>query len=180
MGEAPEAIGLVESVADVARLELADPERVAYVTQTTLSVDETAEIVAALREQFPRLRGPATEDICYATSNRQRAVKELLPHVDLLLVIGSDNSSNSQRLVEVAKAAGVSAFLVDGVEEIDASWLAKAETVGLTSGASAPEVLVEEACAWFRANGVDDIRELRPERESVFFRLPAEVRRSAA
>ena len=180
MGEAPEAIVLVESVADVGRLEVLDPARVAYVTQTTLSVDETAEIVAALRAKFPRLHGPAKEDICYATTNRQRAVKELLPHVELLLVIGSDNSSNSQRLVEVARAAGVAAWLVDGADEIDEAWLADVVTVGLTSGASAPEVLVEEVCEWFRARGVEEIGELRPERENVFFRLPAEIRRSAA
>ena len=180
MGEAPEAIVLVESAEDVARLEVPDPDRVAYVTQTTLSVDETAAIVAALRAKFPHLHGPAKEDICYATTNRQRAVKELLPHVDLLLVIGSQNSSNSQRLVEVARAAGVMSYLVDRVDEIDDAWLAGAKTVGLTSGASAPEVLVAEVCSWFRARGVDDISELRPEREDVFFRLPAEVRRSAA
>ena len=180
MGEAPAAIVLVESAEDVARLEVPDPDRVAYVTQTTLSVDETAAIVAALRAKFPHLHGPAKEDICYATTNRQRAVKELLPHVDLLLVIGSQNSSNSQRLVEVARAAGVTSYLVDRVDEIDDAWLAGAKTVGLTSGASAPEVLVAEVCAWFRARGVDDISELRPEREDVFFRLPAEVRRSAA
>jgi 4-hydroxy-3-methylbut-2-enyl diphosphate reductase len=180
MGEAPAAIVLVESAEDVARLEVPDPDRVAYVTQTTLSVDETAAIVAALRAKFPHLHGPAKEDICYATTNRQRAVKELLPHVDLLLVIGSQNSSNSQRLVEVARAAGVTSYLVDRVDEIDDAWLAGAKTVGLTSGASAPEVLVAEVCSWFRARGVDDISELRPEREDVFFRLPAEVRRSAA
>jgi 4-hydroxy-3-methylbut-2-en-1-yl diphosphate reductase len=180
MGEAPESIVLVESVEDVARLEVPDPERVAYVTQTTLSVNETAVIVDALRDRFPRLHGPAKEDICYATTNRQRAVKQLLPHVQLLIVIGSRNSSNSQRLVEVAQASGVRSHLIDGVDEIDAVWLRDVETVGLTSGASAPEVLVDEVCEWFRARGVGEIRELRPERENVFFRLPAEVRRSAA
>ncbi len=180
MGEAPGAIVLVESAEDVARLDVPDPDRVAFVTQTTLSVDETAEVVAALREKFPRLHGPAKEDICYATTNRQRAVKELLPHVDLLLVIGSQNSSNSQRLVEVARAGGIPAHLVDGADEIDETWLAGVETVGLTSGASAPEVLVVEACEWFRSRGVDEIAELRPERENVFFRLPVEVRRPAA
>ena len=179
MGEAPAAIVLVESAEDVARLEVPDPDRVAYVTQTTLSVDETAAIVAALRAKFPHLHGPAKEDICYATTNRQRAVKELLPHVDLLLVIGSQNSSNSQRLVEVARAAGVMSYLVDRVDEIDDAWLAGAKTVGLTSGASAPEVLVAEVCSWFRARGVDDIRPHRSVYEDVVFRLPVELRRGS-
>jgi 4-hydroxy-3-methylbut-2-enyl diphosphate reductase len=180
MGEAPERTLLVESVEDVERLTIPDPDRVAYVTQTTLSVDETNEIVAALRERFPSLRGPAKEDICYATTNRQRAVKALLPHVDLLLVIGSDNSSNSKRLVEVARAAGVASYLVDDVGELDEAWLEGVETAGLTSGASAPESLVVEACDWFRARGVAEIENFSFERENVFFRLPVELRRSAA
>jgi 4-hydroxy-3-methylbut-2-en-1-yl diphosphate reductase len=178
MGEAPDSTVLVQSVADVARLAIADPARVAYVTQTTLSVDETAEIVEALRRRFPALRGPATEDICYATTNRQRAVKELLPHVQLLLVIGSHNSSNSRRLVEVAHAADVEARLLDDADELEESWFRGVETVGVTSGASAPETLVAGVCDWFRAHGVADIRELRPEREDVVFRLPAELERS--
>jgi 4-hydroxy-3-methylbut-2-en-1-yl diphosphate reductase len=180
MGEAPGSIVLVESVEDVERLRVADPARVAYVTQTTLSVDETTEIIAALRRKFPALHGPEKEDICYATTNRQRAVKELLAHVDVLLVIGSDNSSNSKRLVEVARAAGVTAYLIDGVADVDEAWLADAETVGVTSGASAPEILVEELCDWFRERGVQEVREHRPATENVFFRLPVEVRRSAA
>ena len=182
MGEAPEAIVLVESVADAERLEVPDPERVAYVTQTTLSVNETDEIVAALRRRFPSLRGPEKEDICYATTNRQQAVKDLVAHVQLLLVIGSPNSSNSQRLVEVGKAAGLASHLVENEREVDERWLAGVETVGLTSGASAPEVLVEQVCAWFRARGVEEIRELRPARENVVFKLPAELgrRRPAA
>jgi 4-hydroxy-3-methylbut-2-enyl diphosphate reductase len=180
MGEAPESTVLVESVADVDRLTVPDPAHVAYVTQTTLSVDETAEIVEALRRRYPALHGPEKEDICYATTNRQRAVKELLRHVDLLLVIGSDNSSNSKRLVEVGEAAGVKSFLVEDAAAVDERWLDGVETVGLTSGASAPEALVDELCAWFRARGVDEIRELRPERETVVFKLPAELGRSAA
>ena len=180
MGEAPEQTLLVESVDDVARLSVLDPDRVAYVTQTTLSVDETNEIVAALKEKFPALRGPAKEDICYATTNRQRAVKALLPHVELLLVIGSANSSNSKRLVEVARAAGVESYLIDDVSEIDEGWLERVETVGLTSGASAPESLVTEVCDWFRARGVDQVEDFSFERENVFFRLPVELRRSAA
>jgi 4-hydroxy-3-methylbut-2-enyl diphosphate reductase len=180
MGEAPESILLVESAEDVRALSVPDPSRVAFVTQTTLSVDETAEIVAALRRRFPTLRGPEKEDICYATTNRQLAVKELLPQVDVLLVIGSANSSNSQRLVEVAHAAGLPAYLVESEAELDEAWLADIETVGLTSGASAPEELVEQVCAWFRARGVEEIRELRPAEENVSFKLPAELRRSAA
>ena len=180
IGEAPERTVLVERVEDVADLAVPDPERVAYVTQTTLSVDETNEIVSALRERFPALHGPAKEDICYATTNRQRAVKALLPHVELLLVIGSDNSSNSKRLVEVARAAGVDSYLIDDVGEIDEAWLEGVETLGLTSGASAPESLVTEVCDWFRAQGVTEIENFSFERENVFFRLPVEVRSSAA
>ncbi|HEX6491817.1 MAG TPA: 4-hydroxy-3-methylbut-2-enyl diphosphate reductase [Gaiellaceae bacterium] len=180
MGEAPGSIVLVESVDDVAALFVPDPDRVAFVTQTTLSVDETAEIVAALRRRFPALHGPATEDICYATTNRQLAVKELLPEVDLLLVIGSANSSNSKRLVEVARAGGRPAYLIESDAEIEEAWLDGVETVGLTSGASAPERLVERVCEWFRARGVAEIEEPRPARENVFFKLPVEPRRSAA
>ena len=179
-GEAPESIVLVESVGDAEQLEVEDPERVAYVTQTTLSVDETREIVAALRRRFPALHGPAKEDICYATTNRQQAVKELLSHVQLLLVIGSANSSNSQRLVDVSQAAGVPARLIESIAELDEAWLDDVETVGLTSGASAPEVLVEAVCDWFRQRGVDEIRELTPAEENVFFKLPVELLRQPA
>jgi 4-hydroxy-3-methylbut-2-enyl diphosphate reductase len=179
-GEAPESIVLVESVADAERLEVEDPERIAYVTQTTLSVDETREIVAVLRRRFPALHGPEKEDICYATTNRQQAVKELLGHVQLLLVIGSANSSNSQRLVDVSEAAGVRARLIESIEELDQGWLDDVETVGLTSGASAPEVLVAAVCDWFRGRGVEEIRELTPAEENVFFKLPAELRQQPA
>jgi 4-hydroxy-3-methylbut-2-enyl diphosphate reductase len=179
-GEAPQSIVLVESVADAERLEVEDPERIAYVTQTTLSVDETREIVAVLRRRFPALHGPAKEDICYATTNRQQAVKELLGHVQLLLVIGSANSSNSQRLVDVSEAAGVRARLIESIEELDEGWLDDVETVGLTSGASAPELLVEAVCDWFRGRGVEEIRELTPAEENVFFKLPAELRQQPA
>jgi 4-hydroxy-3-methylbut-2-enyl diphosphate reductase len=180
MGEAPEAIVLVESVADAERLEIEDPDRVAYVTQTTLSVDETREIIAVLHRRFPRLHGPEKEDICYATTNRQQAVKDLLAHVQLLLVVGSANSSNSQRLVEVAQASGVASYLIESRHALEEGWLADVETVGVTSGASAPEVLVEGVCDWFRAGGVGDIREFSPAEENVVFKLPAELRRSAA
>ena len=180
LGEAPEATILVETVADAERVELADPLRVAYVTQTTLSVDETAEIVETLRNRFPAIEGPDEGDICYATTNRQRAVKQLAAEVDLLLVIGSENSSNSNRLVETARAAGVEAHLIEDETAIDERWLARAETVGLTSGASAPERLVTRVCDWFRARGVHDIRSAGAVVENVFFRLPVEVRAPAA
>jgi 4-hydroxy-3-methylbut-2-enyl diphosphate reductase len=177
-GEAPDAIVLVESVADAERVELPRDARLAYITQTTLSVDETRAIIDALRRRFPHIEGPEREDICYATSNRQWAVKELLDEVDLLLVVGSRNSSNSMRLVEVARAAGVAAELVDDASEIDETWLEEARVVGVTSGASAPERLVRGVCDWFRARGVRDIGEFRSAFEDVVFRLPVELRRA--
>jgi 4-hydroxy-3-methylbut-2-en-1-yl diphosphate reductase len=180
MGEAPGAIVLVESVEDVEALEFPPSTRLAYVTQTTLSVDETADIVAALRSRFPDVHAPAKEDICYATSNRQAAVKELLGRIDLLLVIGSANSSNSNRLVEVARAAGVDAHLIEDEGEIEEAWLAGRSVVGVTSGASAPERLVTRVCEWFRARGVRRIEELATVREDVAFKLPVEIRRTAA
>ena len=176
-GEAPDAIMLVESVEDAERLE-SDDVRMAYITQTTLSVDETREIIEVLRRRFPHIQGPAREDICYATSNRQWAVKELLGEVDLLLVVGSRNSSNSLRLVDVARAAGVDAHLVDDASEIEEGWLAGVEVVGVTSGASAPERLVLGVCDWFRGHGVRDIGEFRSAYEDVVFRLPVELRRA--
>ncbi|MGH2934611.1 MAG: 4-hydroxy-3-methylbut-2-enyl diphosphate reductase [Gaiellaceae bacterium] len=178
IGEAPQATQLVESVADAERLELAPDARVAYVTQTTLSVDETNEIIDVLRRRFPQIEAPPKDDICYATSNRQWAVKELLAEVDLLLVVGSHNSSNSLRLVEVARAAGVPAHLVDDASEIDERWLRGVRVVGVTSGASAPERLVHGVCDWFRARGVREIGEYRSAFEDVAFRLPVELRRA--
>jgi len=178
MGEAPEATVLVESVADAEALELPEGAPVTYITQTTLSVDETSEIIDVLKRRFPHIRGPQREDICYATSNRQWAVKELLAEVDLLLVIGSHNSSNSNRLVEVARVAGVPSHLIDDETEIDERWLEDVETVGLTSGASAPERLVERVCEWFRNYGVSDIRPFASVYEDVVFRLPVELRRA--
>jgi 4-hydroxy-3-methylbut-2-enyl diphosphate reductase len=178
LGEAPDATVLVETVADAEALELAANARVAYITQTTLSVDETREIIEVLRRRFPQLQGPAREDICYATSNRQWAVKELLPHVGFLLVVGSRNSSNSLRLVEVARAAGVPAELVDDAGEINERWLDGVEIVGLTSGASAPEHLIERVCEWFRVHGVEEIVEARSVFEDVVFKLPVELRRA--
>ena len=178
MGEAPDSIVLVESTADAATLAPPPHRPLAYVTQTTLSVDETREIIDELKRRFPEIRGPQREDICYATSNRQWAVKELLPEVQLLLVIGSRNSSNSNRLVEVARAAGVKSYLVDDESEIAPEWLDGVETVGITSGASAPERLVERVCDWFRELGVDDVAPFRSVYEDVVFRLPVELRRA--
>ncbi len=180
MGEAPEAIVLVESVADVDALDLPSDQKLAYVTQTTLSVDETSEVIAALRRRFPAIYAPKKEDICYATSNRQWAVKEMLGEIDLLLVIGSRNSSNSNRLVETARAGGVDAHLIDDETEIDESWIDGVEIVGVTSGASAPEKLVERVCDWFRLRGVTQIEPYRLVDEDVEFRLPVELRRELA
>lgn len=180
MGEAPDSMVLVESVEDVEHLSFAPDARLAYVTQTTLSVDETGEIITALRRRFPNIYAPKKEDICYATSNRQWAVKEMLSEIQLLLVIGSRNSSNSNRLVETARAAGVSGHLIDDETEIDESWLEDVEVVGVTSGASAPEKLVERVCEWFRARGVTHVEPYRLVDEGVEFRLPTELRRELA
>ena len=180
MGEAPDSIVLVESIEDAERLEFPAGTRLAYVTQTTLSVDETGEIITALRRRFPEIHAPKKEDICYATSNRQWAVKEMLGEIGLLLVIGSRNSSNSNRLVEVARANGVASHLIDDETEIDESWIVGVDVVGVTSGASAPEKLVERVCDWFRARGVVDIQPYRLVDEDVEFRLPVELRRELA
>jgi 4-hydroxy-3-methylbut-2-enyl diphosphate reductase len=177
MGEAPEAIVLVESVADAEALSFPGGAKLAYVTQTTLSVEETAEIIAVLHRRFPEIRSPKREDICYATSNRQRAVKEMLPQIQLLLVIGSKNSSNSNRLVDVARAGGIEAHLIEDAAAIEESWLEQVDTVGITSGASAPERLVEGVRDWFREHGVEQIEQARIVEEHVEFRLPVELRR---
>jgi 4-hydroxy-3-methylbut-2-en-1-yl diphosphate reductase len=179
-GEAPDATVLVQSVEDAEALELPAGTKVAYITQTTLSVDETAAIIGVLRRRFPDVRAPKKEDICYATSNRQWAVKEMLGEIDLLLVIGSRNSSNSNRLVEVARAGGVDSRLIDDETDIDEAWLEGVRTVGVTSGASAPEKLVERVCDWFRARGVVDVSEFRSAHEDVVFKLPVELRRELA
>jgi 4-hydroxy-3-methylbut-2-enyl diphosphate reductase len=180
MGEAPESIVLVESVADAEQLSFPAGTRLAYVTQTTLSVDETGEIITALRRRFPDIHAPKKEDICYATSNRQWAVKEMLGEIQLLLVIGSRNSSNSNRLVEVARANGVASYLIDDETEIDEAWVDGVEVVGVTSGASAPEKLVDRVCNWFRAHGTTEIEPYRLVDEDVEFRLPVELRRELA
>jgi len=176
MGEAPERIVLVESEQDVDELEVEDPERVAYVTQTTLAVDETSSILARLRERFPSIVGPRTDDICYATTNRQAAVKQLAADCDLMLVIGSRNSSNSVRLVEVARDCGTEAHLIDNAGEVREEWLADRRVVGISSGASAPEDLVEDLVELFRERGVEDIREFQGVREDVRFMLPKPIR----
>jgi 4-hydroxy-3-methylbut-2-enyl diphosphate reductase len=180
MGEAPDKIVLVQDEADVERLQIDDPERVAYITQTTLAVDETTTILSRLRERFPKIVGPRTDDICYATTNRQSAVKQMADGCDLLLVIGSRNSSNSNRLVEVARANGVASYLIDDETEIDEGWIEGVDTVGVTSGASAPEKLVERVCDWFRARGTTEIEPYRLVDEDVEFRLPVELRRELA
>jgi 4-hydroxy-3-methylbut-2-enyl diphosphate reductase len=177
-GEAPDATVLVESAVDAETLALPADTRLAYITQTTLSVDETREIVEVLRRRFPTIEGPAKEDICYATSNRQWAVKELLGEIGLLLVVGSHNSSNSIRLVDTARTAGVAAHLVDDASEIDEAWLEDVSVVGVTSGASAPERLVDGVCDWFRTRGVDDISPFSSAYEDVVFKLPVELRRA--
>jgi 4-hydroxy-3-methylbut-2-enyl diphosphate reductase len=179
-GEAPDAIVVVESVADAEALELPGVERLAYITQTTLSVDETGEIVEALKRRFPQIEAPKKEDICYATSNRQWAVKALLDEIDVLLVIGSQNSSNSNRLVEVARAGGVAAHLVEDETGIDEAWFDGVETVGITSGASAPESLVARVVGWFEERGAEEIRPRTSVDEDVSFNLPIELRRAAA
>ena len=179
-GEAPDATILVQTVDEANALDLPPETKLAYVTQTTLSVDETGEIIQALRRRFPAIRAPRKEDICYATSNRQWAVKEMLAEVDLLLVIGSRNSSNSNRLVDVARAGGVASYLIDDASEIDEAWVAGIETVGVTSGASAPERLVNGVCDWFRTRGVQRIEPFRMMDEDVTFRLPVELRRELA
>jgi 4-hydroxy-3-methylbut-2-en-1-yl diphosphate reductase len=179
-GEAPDSILLVETVADVDELELADPEHVAFITQTTLSVDETGEIIARLRERFPAIVSPKSDDICYATTNRQIAVKRLAGECELVLVIGSTNSSNSNRLVEVAREHGAASHLIDNASQMREEWLEGVETVGITSGASAPEALVSELVELFRARGAGEVCELRAIDEDVRFMLPKRIRTELA
>ncbi|HEY7003886.1 MAG TPA: 4-hydroxy-3-methylbut-2-enyl diphosphate reductase [Gaiellaceae bacterium] len=176
MGEAPEAIVLVESAEQAATMAPPPSGRLVYLTQTTLSVDDTADIVGVLRSRFPSLEAPPKEDICYATTNRQRAVKRIVAAVDLLLVIGSRNSSNSNRLVDVARAGGVTAHLIDDERDIQETWLEGVDSVGLTSGASAPESLVHRVVGWFQERGVSSVEALDGIAENVFFKLPPEIR----
>jgi 4-hydroxy-3-methylbut-2-enyl diphosphate reductase len=179
-GEAPEHIVLVETVADVDDLEIDDPDHVAFITQTTLSVDETSEIIARLRERFPNITSPKSDDICYATTNRQIAVKQLAAQCELVLVIGSTNSSNSNRLVEVAREHGAASHLIDNAKQVDEAWLEGVETVGITSGASAPEELVSELVEFFRERGACEVSELRAVDEDVRFMLPKTIRTELA
>ncbi|AEA23217.1 4-hydroxy-3-methylbut-2-enyl diphosphate reductase [Pseudonocardia benzenivorans] len=180
-GEAPGNVQLVDSAADVASVTVRDPDKVVWLSQTTLSVDETMETVAALRERFPTLQNPPSDDICYATQNRQIAVKAMAPHCDLVLVVGSANSSNSVRLVEVALAAGAGAsYLIDYARQIDESWLEGVTTVGVTSGASVPEVLVRGVLEHLGEHGFGEVEEITTAEETLTFALPRELRPSRA
>ncbi len=180
MGEAPEHIVLVETEADVDALQVADPDRVAYISQTTLSVDETRTLINRLREKFPNITGPRTDDICYATTNRQAAVKQMAAECDLVLVIGSQNSSNSLRLVEVARDYGADSHLIDNEGEVDEAWLDGKRVVGISSGASAPEELVQRLVSYFRDRGVTDVSEFEVIQEDVRFMLPKRIRQDLA
>jgi 4-hydroxy-3-methylbut-2-enyl diphosphate reductase len=177
-GEAPDHITLVDGPSDVAKVEVRDESKVVWLSQTTLSVDETMETVDALKEKFPQLISPPSDDICYATQNRQLAVKQMGAEAELVIVVGSRNSSNSKRLVEVAKLAGSrEAYLVDYASEIDEAWLQGVTTVGVTSGASVPEVLVEEVLEWLSQRGYGDVELVKAAEESITFSLPKELRR---
>ena len=178
MGEAPEHIVLVETEADVDALEVPDTDKIAYISQTTLSVDETGAIIARLREKFPAITGPRTDDICYATTNRQSAVKQMATECDLVLVIGSKNSSNSNRFVDVARERGAAAYLIDNETQVDEAWLEGKRVVGITSGASAPEELVQRLVDFFRARGTTDVQEFEVLREDVRFMLPKAIRQA--
>jgi len=177
-GEAPEHIRLVDGPSDVADVEVRDPDRVVWLSQTTLSVDETMQTVQALQQKFPSLQAPPSDDICYATQNRQAAVKAIAPQAELFLVVGSQNSSNSVRMVEVAKAAGAQqAYLIDSAEEISPDWLTGVTTVGLSSGASVPDILVREVTEWLAARGWENVEEVAHTEERLAFALPQELRR---
>jgi 4-hydroxy-3-methylbut-2-en-1-yl diphosphate reductase len=180
MGEAPDSFVLIETEEDVDSLEVADPERLAYLTQTTLSVDETDRIIRRLRERFPAITGPKSDDICYATTNRQLAVRQMARECDLVLVIGSSNSSNSNRLVEVARDHGAESHLVDNETQVREEWLVGKRVVGISSGASAPEELVQRLVAFFRERGTEDVSEFEVVQEDVRFMLPREIRRELA
>jgi 4-hydroxy-3-methylbut-2-enyl diphosphate reductase len=175
LGEAPLATQVVDSPEEVVSLVVPDPTRVAYLTQTTLSLDETTGIIEALRKRFPHIKGPAAQDICYATENRQVAVKHVASEADLLLVVGSDNSSNSKRLVEVARSLGTSAHLIDSCKNIEPAWLESVSTIALTAGASAPECLVEEVVKFLGTRGFGNVEEVEVMPENVRFGLPPEI-----
>ena len=175
LGEAPVVTQVVGSPEQVGSLTVPDPDRVAYLTQTTLSLDETKDIIAALRKKFPKIKGPAAQDICYATENRQVAVKHVASDADLLLVVGSDNSSNSNRLVEVARNLGTSSHLIDSFQNIRPEWLEGVKTIALTAGASAPECLVEEVVKFLSSEGFGNVQEVEVMPENVRFGLPPEI-----
>ena len=175
LGEAPIVTQVVGSPEEVESLTVPDPSRVAYLTQTTLSLDETKDIIAALQKKFPKITGPAAQDICYATENRQVAVKEVASEADLLLVVGSDNSSNSNRLVEVARNLGTSSHLIDSFRNIQPEWLHGVMTIALTAGASAPECLVEEVVQFLSGKGFKNVKEVEVMPENVRFGLPPEI-----
>ena len=176
-GEAPERVHLVDGPAGAATVQVRDPDKVVWLSQTTLSVDETMQTVAALKERFPALQAPPSDDICYATQNRQAAVKAVAPRVQLFLVVGSANSSNSVRMVEVAAACGPRAFLVENAGAIDPAWLDGVTEVGLSSGASVPEILVQDVVAWLGERGFADVEEVSTAEERLTFALPQELRR---
>src|ERR1700722_12424242 len=178
LGEAPESTVLVSTEEDVDRLHVKDPERVSYITQTTLSLDETEAIVTRLRARFPKIQGPAAQDICYATENRQLAVKAVVPLCQVLLVVGSQNSSNSRRLVEVCEKMGVPAYLIDDLSEVKSEWLNGVSTVAVTAGASAPENLVEELMESLQKRGFNQLEEMQIKEEDVRFHLPSELTRA--
>jgi 4-hydroxy-3-methylbut-2-enyl diphosphate reductase len=175
LGEAPESSVVVETVEDVEKLEVPDPEKVCYLTQTTLSLDETKGIIQRLKERFPSIQGPPAQDICYATENRQAAVKAVAPMCELLLVVGSKNSSNSKRLVEVSENQGVPAHLIDDASEVNLAWLAPVRMVAVTAGASAPEHLVQELIGFLKKYGFGEVEEIRLKEEDVRFVLPGEL-----
>jgi 4-hydroxy-3-methylbut-2-enyl diphosphate reductase len=179
LGEAPDRIVVVANAAEVERLVVRDPDRVAYLTQTTLSVDDTRDVIEALRRRFPKIVGPSRDDICYATQNRQAAVKTVAGDVDVLLVIGAANSSNANRLVEVSRTAGTRAYLINDVRDIRPEWIAEARRIGVTAGASTPEVLVSETVDFLRTRGDVAVREVRVVEEDVRFALPQELERLA-
>jgi 4-hydroxy-3-methylbut-2-en-1-yl diphosphate reductase len=180
MGEALESMVLIETEDEVDALELEDPDKVAYLTQTTLSVDETDRVIRRLRERFPNVVGPRTDDICYATTNRQMAVRQMARECDLVLVIGSRNSSNSNRLVEVARDHGAESHLIDNESQVEEAWLEGKRVVGISSGASAPEELVQRLVEFFRARGTGDVSEFEVVQEDVRFMLPKEIRHALA
>jgi 4-hydroxy-3-methylbut-2-enyl diphosphate reductase len=178
MGEAPEHTQLVGSVEEAEKVQVPDPERVAVTTQTTLGVDDTREIIDVLRRRFPKLVSPASDDICYATQNRQWAVKLLAKEAEVILVLGSENSSNSRRLREVAEMSGARAYLIEDATKIDPAWLEEVQCVGITAGASAPEHLVQDVVGYFKGLGVEEVEEIEPVEERVTFNLPPELTRT--